>query len=126
MTSRRSIPLSRRHFLRGAVAASICAPFVTSRSWAASPNGKVQVATFGAGGQGAGDLESFVRHEKFQLVAVADVDRRALEALKTKYATEFPASIVTGASCSRKKVMPLTPAMWPLPITCMPPSDWPP
>jgi predicted dehydrogenase len=90
MTSRRSIPLSRRHFLRGAVAASICAPFVTSRSWAASPNGKVQVATFGAGGQGAGDLESFVRHEKFQLVAVADVDRRALEALKTKYAKEFP------------------------------------
>ena len=90
MTSRRSIPLSRRHFLRGAVAASICAPFVTSRSWAASPNGKVQVATFGAGGQGAGDLESFVRHEKFQLVAVADVDLRALEALKTKYAKEFP------------------------------------
>jgi predicted dehydrogenase len=90
MTSRRHTVHSRRQFLRGAAAAVLSAPFVTSRSWAASPNGKVQVASFGAGGQAASDLESFVRHEKFQLVAVADVDRRALDALKAKYATEFP------------------------------------
>lgn len=90
MTSRRPTLTSRRQFLRGTAAAAVSAPYIAKQSWAVSPNGKVQVATVGAGGQGASDLESFVRHPKFQLVAAADVDRRALDALKSRYAKEFP------------------------------------
>ena len=48
------------------------------------------MATFGAAGQGASDLESFVLHPKFELVAVADVDQGHLGALKAKYAEKFP------------------------------------
>lgn len=76
---------SRRNFLRTAGAAAFTAPFVTSGARAASPNGKLQHASIGASGMAGSDIASLSRHDKFQLVAVADVSKRNLEQLKKNH-----------------------------------------
>ncbi len=85
-----NMSLTRRRFLRSAAAGALAAPFVSRGSAADSPNGRLQVASFGAAGQAGGDIESFMRSDKFQLVAVADVDKRNLDALKTRVKDRFP------------------------------------
>lgn len=82
--------MNRRHFIRRLSAAAVTAPFVTSGLRAVSPNGKLQHAAIGAGGQGAADLDVFINHPKFQLVALADVDADTLKAAKAKYGAKFP------------------------------------
>mgnify|MGYP003677574719 CR=1 FL=1 len=80
----KSIP-SRRNFLRTAGATALAAPFVTTGARAASPNGKLQHASFGAAGMAGADIGSLSRHDKFQLVAAADVSKRNLDELKKKH-----------------------------------------
>ena len=83
-------PLSRRHFLKtsGAFAAFT---ILSSRSWANSPNGRLQVAQVGVGGRGAIDLKSIVRLDNVDVVALCDVDSLALDeaAILCPKATRF-------------------------------------
>ncbi|MEZ5305242.1 MAG: Gfo/Idh/MocA family oxidoreductase [Verrucomicrobiales bacterium] len=76
---------SRRTFLKGAAASALAAPFVTSGLRAASPNGKLRHASFGASGMAWGDINSLARHDKFELVAVADVDKRKFAEVQKKF-----------------------------------------
>ena len=68
---------SRRHFLKtsGAFAAF---SILSSRSWANSPNGRLQVAQVGVGGRGSVNLKSIVRLENVDVVGLCDVDSVAL------------------------------------------------
>ncbi|MBL9114980.1 MAG: Gfo/Idh/MocA family oxidoreductase [Verrucomicrobiaceae bacterium] len=73
--------MNRRHFIRTAVAF----PFVTSGMRAASPNGKLRHAAFGASGMSASDYNAMSNHPMWELVAVADVDTRNFAKLKQKF-----------------------------------------
>lgn len=75
-------PFSRRHFLKasGAFAAF---SILSSRSWANSPNGRLQVAQVGVGGRGQVDLKSIVRLDNVDVVALCDVDSEALSQAAT-------------------------------------------
>jgi len=74
---------SRRRFLQSA-AALATGPFI-QRGFG-SPNGKVQHASFGAGGMAGSDLRKIAAHPDVQLVAIADVDL----ARTAKIKEEFP------------------------------------
>ena len=76
---------SRRQFLRGAGAVAVAAPFVTTGLQAASPNGKLQHASFGCSGMAGSDINSLTKHDNLQLVAAADVSKRSRELLKAKF-----------------------------------------
>lgn len=76
--------MQRRRFLASA-ASLLAAPAFIPNLRAASPNGKVRHASFGAGGQAFGDLQSFANSPNFELVAVADVDTAAFAAIKAKW-----------------------------------------
>lgn len=82
--------MNRRRFLQHTVSTALAAPFVTSGLRAVSANGKLQHAAIGVGGQGMADLDVFVNHPKFQLVAMADVDENTLRAAKARYGEKFP------------------------------------
>ena len=75
-----SPPLSRRRFLRqsGAAAAGVLGFPALLRS--ASPNSRLQVACVGAGGRGGIGMRSVATHPKVKIVALCDVDQRALSA----------------------------------------------
>ncbi|CAN5238319.1 Gfo/Idh/MocA family oxidoreductase [soil metagenome] len=77
--------MNRRHFLKSAAAAGATLPFATSGLRAASPNGMLQHASIGAAGMAWGDIQSLGRHERFQLVAVADVDTRNFARVKEQF-----------------------------------------
>lgn len=80
-----SVSLSRRHFLRTTVAGLAGAPWVTSGLRAASPNGKLRHASFGASGMAGADIDSLAAHPMFELVAVCDVDTRNFAPLKQRF-----------------------------------------
>jgi predicted dehydrogenase len=65
---------TRRTFLTASALAA--APAFIPRLRAASPNGKVRHASVGCGGQAWADINAFASHKDFELVAIADVDRR--------------------------------------------------
>ncbi|MDB6072096.1 MAG: oxidoreductase domain protein [Verrucomicrobiales bacterium] len=76
--------MQRRRFLASA-ASLLAAPAFIPNLRAASPNGKVRHASFGAGGQAFADLQSFANSPNFELVAIADVDTSAFAAIKAKW-----------------------------------------
>lgn len=78
------IPLSRRRILQGA-GSLFLAPFVTTGMRAASPNGKLRHAAFGASGMSWSDITSLANHDHFELVAVCDVDRRNFARVKERW-----------------------------------------
>lgn len=81
-------PLNRREFLRRASLAAAgwwAAPYVTSGLRAASPNGLVLHASFGASGQAADDIRGITGHPAARLIAVADVDLTHIEGVKKKF-----------------------------------------
>src|SRR6187549_2984368 len=76
--------INRRRFLATA-AGFAAAPSLIPNLRAASPNGKVRHASFGASGQAMSDLNSFARSPHFELTAVADVDTSTFAAIKEKW-----------------------------------------
>jgi predicted dehydrogenase len=73
---------SRRHFLQSTGSAILAAPFVTSSLRAASPNGKLRHATFGAAGMAAQDILAMTKHPNWELAAVCDVDTTKFARMK--------------------------------------------
>ena len=78
-------PLSRRRFLTQSAATVISAPFVTTGMRAASPNGKLRHAAFGASGMSGSDMGAMSNHPMWELVAVCDVDTRNFAKVKQKH-----------------------------------------
>lgn len=76
-----SQPVSRRRALLNS-GAFFLSPFVTSGMRAASPNGKLRHAAFGAAGMSWSDITSLANHDHFELVAVCDVDTRNFARVK--------------------------------------------
>lgn len=77
---------TRRQFLRqGAVAGVgvLCFPAILR---SASPNSMLQVASIGVGGMGGRTMKNVATHPKVKIVAMCDVDQRALDVM----AKEFP------------------------------------
>ena len=70
--------MNRRHFIRQSLAttAYVSAPAILS---ARSPNSMFQVASVGVGGMGGNTMMSVAQHAKVQIVAMCDVDAKALE-----------------------------------------------
>lgn len=83
--SNKQTEFTRRRFLTQVASGVAAAPFVTSGLMAASPNGKLNHASFGASGKAWSDIASMASHPKFNLVAVADVDTRTFGRIKKKY-----------------------------------------
>jgi predicted dehydrogenase len=77
--------ITRRAFLTTASSATLAAPFVTTGLRAASPNGKLRHAAFGAAGMSWTDINALATHPKWELVAVCDVDTRNFAKLKAKF-----------------------------------------
>lgn len=77
--------MPRRRFLRQLGGSLLAAPFVTSGLWAASPNGKLRHASFGAGGMAWRDLNALISQGNLELVAVADVDRRTFAQIQEHF-----------------------------------------
>lgn len=80
-----SSPLSRRSFLKQLSTIAIAAPFVTRGMLAASPNGKLTHASFGANGMAWADLSELRKHPSFHLAAVAEVDFNRMGEVKKAF-----------------------------------------
>lgn len=76
---------TRRQFLSRTAGSLFAAPFVTTGMRAASPNGKLRHAAFGASGMSWSDISAMSNHDMWELVAVADVDTRNFARLKEKF-----------------------------------------
>lgn len=77
---------TRRAFLKHMAAGGLAVPFFSPRLTLANPaNGKLNHASIGVGGMGGSDLNSFLRHDRFQLIAIADVDKNTLNAVKQRF-----------------------------------------
>ena len=64
---------------------ALAAPFVTRNLLAASPNGTLLHASFGATGQAASDVGELMSHPSARLIAVAEVDLNRVKAMKDKF-----------------------------------------
>ncbi|MGI8603223.1 MAG: Gfo/Idh/MocA family protein [Verrucomicrobiales bacterium] len=72
---------SRRRFLQGG-AATLGFPSLTR---ALGNNAKLQHASIGVGGMGAGDISAIAGHDKVEIVAICDVDAATLDAQAKKF-----------------------------------------
>lgn len=70
---------SRRQFLKSSFPLIVSAS-VLGRAGAVAPNSKVRLACIGLGGQGTSNMRAFLTDERVQVVALADVDAKHLEA----------------------------------------------
>lgn len=77
---------NRRSFLRSSAVAGAALPLFNIGTAGASPNGKINHASFGANGMAFGDIKSLTRNDLVNLVAVAEVDDNRLD----KVLTAFP------------------------------------
>jgi predicted dehydrogenase len=77
--------LKRRSFLKQLGASTLAAPFITRGLLAASPNGKLNHASFGASGMAWSDLTSIAKHPSVNLVAVAEVDINRSNEVQKKF-----------------------------------------
>lgn len=77
--------LPRRRFVQAAASTAFAVPFVTSGVRAASPNGKLRHAAFGAAGMSWSDITSLANHPMFELVAVCDVDVNKFGEVKKRF-----------------------------------------
>ena len=76
---------SRRHFIRQSAATLFAAPWVTTGLRAASPNGKLRHAAFGASGMSMADMSAMSNHPMWELTAVCDVDTRNFKKAQEKW-----------------------------------------
>ncbi len=73
------IPLNRRNFMTGVIAAGVAPVIVPSCVLGAdAPSNKINLGVVGVGGRAKGDVPAFVGSKKIRLVAVADCNRRRL------------------------------------------------
>lgn len=77
--------LTRRQFFRNAAIATSSIPLFNIARAGIAPHQKVHHASFGASGMAAGDIQNLTRHPNLELVAVAEVDDRALEKLLKQF-----------------------------------------
>ncbi|QOV91758.1 Gfo/Idh/MocA family protein [Humisphaera borealis] len=77
--------LTRRRFLQAAGASVLAAPYVTRGLAAASPNGKLRHAAFGASGMSWSDITSMSAHPNWELAAICDVDTKQFARAKEKF-----------------------------------------
>lgn len=77
---------SRRHFLKGAVAAGAAISFpaiIPSSSWGASaPGNRITIGCIGVGRMGRVDMREFLGFNQVQIIAVSDVDSNRAEEAK--------------------------------------------
>jgi predicted dehydrogenase len=71
--------LTRRRFLQGSLAAGATVLGVPAILRSAAPNSMLQVASIGVGGMGGSTLKSVARHPKVKIVALCDINQRALD-----------------------------------------------
>jgi predicted dehydrogenase len=76
---------SRRSFLKQVGLSFTVTPWVTSGLLAASPNGKIHHASFGASGMAWTDITALSRHPSINLVAVADADLNRTNEVRLKF-----------------------------------------
>ncbi|WP_395750142.1 Gfo/Idh/MocA family protein [Prosthecobacter sp.] len=76
---------TRRRFIQGAASTLFAAPFITSGLRAASPNGKLRHAAFGAAGMSWNDMTAFANHPRWELAAVCDVDTSHFGKVKERH-----------------------------------------
>ncbi len=78
--------ISRRTFIKGAVAAAGVGPLIVPQlSFAAPPSGRLQHAAIGVGGQGAYDLGQINSSGKVDVVALCDIDEHTLREASKRY-----------------------------------------
>jgi len=77
--------ITRRHFLKTAGTTLFAAPFITRGLRAASPNGKLRHAAFGAAGMSGRDILSMSNHPNWELAAVCDVDMSRFANVKKRF-----------------------------------------
>lgn len=77
--------LSRRRFLRHSALASAGLLGCPAILQSAAPNSLLQVACIGVGGMGGSTMKSVASHPKVKIVALCDVDERALDAAAKTY-----------------------------------------
>ena len=79
----RRLVVTRRRFIRGAIAA-LTAPYVlTSRAWGRTPpSERITLGIIGVGNMGAGHVETLKNNRDFQIVAICDVNREKREKAK--------------------------------------------
>lgn len=77
--------LTRRQLLRGTASTLFAAPFITCGLRAASPNGKLRHAAFGASGMSHADYHSMSAHPQWELAAVCDVDTRNFARVRKEF-----------------------------------------
>ncbi|MFP6584473.1 MAG: Gfo/Idh/MocA family oxidoreductase, partial [Candidatus Hydrogenedentota bacterium] len=78
--------ITRRSFIKGAVAAGAVGPLILpSLSLAAPANSRLQHAAIGVGGQGASDLGQINSSGKVDVVALCDIDENNLKAAAERY-----------------------------------------
>jgi len=76
---------SRRRFIQSAASSILAAPFITTGLRAASPNGKLRHAAFGASGMSGADMNAMSNHPMWELAAVCDVDTRNFDKVRQKF-----------------------------------------
>ena len=81
--TRNARPVSRRIFL-GAAAGLATVIHRPLRAQPAAPSDQIRLALIGVGGMGTGRLQEFMRQPDVRIAAICDVDRRHLEAARTR------------------------------------------
>ncbi|MGB6223256.1 Gfo/Idh/MocA family protein [Haloferula sp.] len=81
-------PYSRRRFLATGAAALGVAPMAYLRAQSGSPNEEISIGLIGCGGMGTGNIKTFLNIEGVRVVAVSDVDKKAMSKVK-KIVDEF-------------------------------------
>ncbi len=77
--------MTRRTVLKQWAAAGIAAPFVMRTHATAAPSETLYHASFGASGMAGSDIGSLTASPYVKLVAVADVDKRNLDRIKSRF-----------------------------------------
>lgn len=81
---RSTISISRRAFLKGAVAA-VTAPLFVKNLYSAPASKTIYHASVGGAGMAASDLDTITRHDFVKLIAIADVDTNNVQRWKQQY-----------------------------------------
>ncbi len=100
--------MNRKEFIKsGSLAAAAMAFVPSGKLFAASADEKVKLAVIGTGARGQGHVELLLRRDDVDLVAICDVDDRALNNAKsiiTKSGKKMP-QVFTGDNYAWKKML---------------------